>query len=79
MTSQTFSTWGRWGGDTQVPSDTLPSDFTKDQPLKAFMGWDGLFVHDQTVNLVDMARAYMEKAREESCGQCFPCRLGTKR
>ena len=58
--------------------DKLPSDFAKDQPLKAFMGWDGLFVHDTTVNLVDMARAYMQQAREESCGQCFPCRLGTE-
>jgi formate dehydrogenase beta subunit len=42
------------------------------------MGWDGLFVHDETVNLVDMVRAYMEQARRESCGQCFPCRLGTE-
>lgn len=42
------------------------------------MGWDGLFVHDETLNLVDMARAYMDQARKESCGQCFPCRLGTK-
>ncbi len=79
MTSQTFSTWGRWVvGHEQVPQDKLPSEFAKNQPLKAFMGWDGLFVHDTTVNLVDMARAYMKLAREESCGQCFPCRLGTE-
>ncbi|MBF0524498.1 MAG: FAD-dependent oxidoreductase [Deltaproteobacteria bacterium] len=79
MTSQTFSTWGRWvPGRGQVPPDKLPSEFSQGQPLKAFMGWDGLFVHDTTVNLVDMARAYMEQARKESCGQCFPCRLGTE-
>ncbi len=79
MTSQTFSTWGRWVvGNEQVAVDKLPADFVKGQPLKAFMGWDGLFVHDPGVNLVDMIRAYMQKARLESCGQCFPCRLGTE-
>ncbi|MDR3631976.1 MAG: FAD-dependent oxidoreductase [Desulfocapsaceae bacterium] len=79
MTNEAFSTWGSWvPGRKQIPLDNLPSDFARDQPLKAFMGWDGLFIHDTTVNLVDMARAYMEQARRESCGQCFPCRLGTE-
>ena len=79
MTSQIFSTWGSWvTGNEPVSQEKLPTDFAQGQPLKAFMGWDGLFVHDSTVNLVDMARAYIKKAREESCGQCFPCRLGTE-
>jgi formate dehydrogenase beta subunit len=79
MTDRIFSTWGCWTpGGLQTPTDNLPSAFAKDRPLRAFMGWDGLFVHDETVNLVDMARAYMLRAREESCGQCFPCRLGTE-
>ena len=77
MTGQTFSTWGHWvAGREQVPMDKLPSAFAQDKPLRAFMGWDGLFVHDASVNLVDMIRAYMERASKESCGQCFPCRLG---
>ena len=40
------------------------------------MGWDGLFVHNPEVNLVDMARAYMAEAYRQSCGRCTPCRLG---
>lgn len=80
MTNQTFSTWGSWvPGRGQVPPDTLPVEFSPGRPLKAFMGWDGLFVHDESANLVAMVSAYMEQARKESCGQCFPCRLGTEK
>lgn len=79
MTSQIFSTWGRWvPGREPVQPEKLPVEFAPGRPLKAFMGWDGLFVHDWSVNLVDMVRAYMEEARKESCGQCFTCRLGTE-
>ena len=79
MGSVIFSTWGDWhssGG--HVEPEGLPKAFGQDGPLKAFMGWGGVFVRDASVNLVDMARAYMEAAKKESCGQCFPCRLGTE-
>jgi len=48
-------------------------------PVRALMGWGGLVVHDDSVDVLDMLRAYMEKAAEESCGQCFPCRMGLKK
>ena len=46
--------------------------------VKAFMGWAGVLVQDADVDVLDMLRAYMQSASEESCGQCFPCREGLK-
>ncbi|MCB2228128.1 MAG: FAD-dependent oxidoreductase [Desulfarculaceae bacterium] len=47
--------------------------------IRAVMGSEGVEVIDPSVNPVDLARAYVELARDMSCGQCFPCRLGTQR
>nr|NJM01713.1 hypothetical protein [Desulfobacula sp.] len=41
------------------------------------MGWNGVKVWDRTVDAVALLAAYLEKAKDESCGQCTPCRLGT--
>jgi bidirectional [NiFe] hydrogenase diaphorase subunit len=32
---------------------------------------------DQTTNMVDVARFFMEFCMDESCGKCVPCRAGT--
>ncbi|RLA83640.1 MAG: hypothetical protein DRG40_06595 [Deltaproteobacteria bacterium] len=56
----------------------LPEEYRPGVPIKAFMGWDGLCVRDPAVSVVDMCRAYMEAVQKESCGKCFPCRVGTK-
>lgn len=46
---------------------------------KAIMGFAGLTIHDESVDVLDMMSAFMEKAAGESCGQCFPCRSGLKK
>lgn len=46
--------------------------------ILAVMGWDGYFMFDERVDVVDMARAYMEVVQGESCGKCVPCRMGTR-
>jgi formate dehydrogenase beta subunit len=74
--SVTFSNWGDWSKGAHTPP--LPEELGRGKKLRAFMGWDGLVLKDGSVNIVDMCRAYMLRAREESCGQCFPCRLGTE-
>jgi bidirectional [NiFe] hydrogenase diaphorase subunit len=33
---------------------------------------------DQSSNMVDVARYFMEFCMDESCGKCVPCRVGTK-
>jgi len=62
----------------QVKMPNFPDAFEDGRPLKAFMGWAGVIVQDNSVNMVDMAREYMKKAQQESCGQCIPCRMGTR-
>ena len=80
MESNIFSTWGKWkDGSEPMSADKLPADFGEGKPLKAFMGWDGLFVHDAGVNIVDMTREYAAQAMDQSCGHCTPCRTGTIR
>ena len=41
------------------------------------MGSGGMIVMDDTSCMVDVARYFMDFCREESCGKCIPCRVGT--
>ena len=43
----------------------------------SIMGSGGMVVMDDTVCMVDVARYFMDFCREESCGKCVPCRVGT--
>ena len=43
------------------------------------MGSGGAIVMDEDNCMVDVAKFYMEFIRDESCGKCTPCRIGTKR
>ncbi len=46
--------------------------------IKAIFGWNGFFLFDGDVDLIDMARAYLDVVQRESCGKCVPCRMGTR-
>ena len=41
------------------------------------MGSGGMIVMDDTSCMVDVAKYFMDFCREESCGKCVPCRVGT--
>ena len=43
----------------------------------SFMGSGGMIVMDETSCMVDVAKYFMDFCREESCGKCVPCRVGT--
>ena len=45
----------------------------------SFLGAGGIIVYDDTRNMVEAAREAMAFFAEESCGKCFPCRIGTER
>jgi bidirectional [NiFe] hydrogenase diaphorase subunit len=41
------------------------------------MGSGGMVVIDDSTNMVEIAKFYMEFCMDESCGKCIPCRAGT--
>jgi NADH-quinone oxidoreductase subunit F len=58
-------------------------DVTLDEPSVrakgSFLGAGGIMVFDDTRDMIDVSRMAMEFFAEESCGKCFPCRIGTER
>lgn len=62
---------------TDAPSVKLPLEFDAKSRIAAFMGWGGIILAEDSVNVVDMCSRYMAKVQEESCGKCYPCRVGT--
>ena len=56
----------------------LPVDFDSLKAVGAMMGSGGLVVVDDTTCMVDFAKFFLNFAHKESCGECTPCRLGTK-
>ncbi|OQW71505.1 MAG: formate dehydrogenase [Proteobacteria bacterium ST_bin11] len=56
-----------------------PLDYEAFAAISAVLGHGGIVVHDDTVNMADMARYAMEFCVEESCGKCTPCRIGSVR
>lgn len=56
----------------------LPREFRPGERIKAFMGWDGIVLCDDDVDIVDMCARYAEAVQSVSCGKCFPCRVGTR-
>lgn len=57
--------------DVKVDYESLVS-------LGSIMGSGGLIVMDDTSDMVDVAKFFMEFCMDESCGKCVPCRVGTK-
>ena len=62
-----------------IPADALdtPVDYESLIQLGSIMGSGGMIVMDQSNNMVEVARYFMEFCMDESCGKCIPCRAGT--
>jgi NADH-quinone oxidoreductase subunit F len=58
-------------------------DVTLDEPsIKAkgsFLGAGGIMVFDSSRDMIEVAHNAMSFFAHESCGKCFPCRIGTER
>ncbi len=58
-------------------------DVTLDEPSirakDSFLGAGGIMVFDDTRDMVEVSHQAMEFFAHESCGKCFPCRIGTQR
>lgn len=87
MPKVVFSAWRGVVIDNRLKSlSDIPDTPIKDFPFivgtkepKAFVGWDGFIICDPLINVVELMRAYFSDVqRVASCGQCFPCRVGTR-
>jgi NADH-quinone oxidoreductase subunit F len=57
----------------------LPLTFEATRAASATLGSGVIMVFDETVDLVDILRRIAQFFRDESCGQCVPCRVGSVR
>jgi len=69
---------GPSGGCLPESALDLPIDFDSLDEAGAIMGSGGLVVMDEDDCMVAVARYFLEFTRQESCGKCTFCRLGTK-
>jgi bidirectional [NiFe] hydrogenase diaphorase subunit len=70
-------TGGPSGGCIPAQHLDTPVDYESLGKLGSIMGSGGMIVMDDTSNMVDVARFFMEFCMDESCGKCIPCRAGT--
>jgi NADH-quinone oxidoreductase subunit F len=57
----------------------LPLTFEATRAAGATLGSGVIMVFDESVDLVDTLRRIAQFFRDESCGQCVPCRVGSVR
>ena len=69
---------GPSGGCIPANLFSIPADYEKLNEAGAIMGSGGMIIMDEDTCMVDIARYFVSFTKEESCGKCAPCRLGTK-
>lgn len=70
-------TGGPSGGCITSEHLDVPVDYENLLKLGSIMGSGGMIVIDNTSNMVDVARYFIDFSVSESCGKCVPCRVGT--
>ncbi len=70
---------GASGGILPASLADVPLDFDTLQPHGCFIGSAAIVVFNDTRNMREVALNLMTFFREESCGQCTPCRNGTEK
>ena len=68
---------GASGGILPASQGDVPLDFDTLQPLGCFIGSAAIVVLSDQDKASSAARNLMKFFKEESCGQCTPCRVGT--
>ena len=64
-----------------IPADLLDTviDYKALGATGAIMGSGGMVVMDESTCMVGMAKFFLDFTKDESCGKCVHCRIGTKR
>src|SRR6185503_6700342 len=57
----------------------VPLTFEGTRAINASLGSGVILVFDDTVKMTDILSRVARFFRDESCGQCVPCRVGTAR
>ncbi len=70
---------GASGGILPASLDQVPLDFGTLQEYGCFIGSAAVVVFSDRDNMKDVALNLMRFFRDESCGQCTPCRIGTEK
>ncbi len=71
-----LQTGGPLGGVLSAESMSIHIDFDEMRDAGAILGSGGIIVGDEDVCAVDLTRVLVAFCQFESCGKCFPCRLG---
>jgi NADH-quinone oxidoreductase subunit F len=71
-------TGGPSGGCLPARHLKLSVDYSTLTEAGSMMGSGGMVVMDEDTCIVEIARYFLDFAQKESCGECVPCRLGTK-
>ena len=71
-----LQTGGPLGGVLGKEAFDVVMDFDEMAKAGAILGSGGIIVGDQNVDVVDLIRNLVAFNQFESCGKCFPCRLG---
>ena len=72
-------TGGPSGGCIPAHLIDVPIDYENLAAIGSIMGSGGLIVMDENNCMVDIAKFFLEFTKDESCGKCTPCRIGTTR
>lgn len=71
-------TGGPSGGCLPASHLDIPVNYENLAEVGSIMGSGGMVVMDEYTCMVDIARYFLDFTQKESCGECVPCRLGTK-
>jgi NADH:ubiquinone oxidoreductase subunit F (NADH-binding)/(2Fe-2S) ferredoxin/ferredoxin len=71
-------TGGPSGGCLPESHLDTPVNYENLAAAGSIMGSGGMVVMDENTCIVDVARYFLDFTQKESCGECVPCRLGTK-
>ncbi len=75
-TIKVLQTGGPLGGVLGASAFDTAIDFDAMAQAGAILGSGGIIVGDETTDVVDLIRNLIAFNQFESCGKCFPCRLG---
>jgi len=73
-----FSPGGASSGFLPIAMRELPLDYKNLVQVGSMMGSSGVVVLNDTVNMAQAAGWQLEFFERESCGQCAPCRIGSR-